>query len=77
LNVDPDLADFDLIDPCGVPGLASTSIAAELRRAGRNDAPATDGAAVARAAVVFAEALARQLGADLAWGSAQPMAATA
>ena len=27
LNVDPDLADFDLIDPCGMPGLVATSIA--------------------------------------------------
>ena len=41
LNVAPDLADFDLIDPCGMPGLVSTSIAAELRRAGADDAPAT------------------------------------
>ena len=30
LNVDPDLADFDLIDPCGMPGVISTSIAREL-----------------------------------------------
>jgi lipoyl(octanoyl) transferase len=30
LNVDPDLADFDLIDPCGMPGVVSTSIAHEL-----------------------------------------------
>ena len=29
LNVGVDLADFDLIDPCGMPGLVSTSIAAE------------------------------------------------
>ena len=29
LNVSVDLADFDLIDPCGMPGVASTSIAAE------------------------------------------------
>ena len=28
LNVTVDLADFDLIDPCGMPGLRSTSIAA-------------------------------------------------
>ncbi len=32
LNVDVDLADFDLIDACGMPGVASTSIAAELGR---------------------------------------------
>ena len=64
LNVDPDLADFDLIDPCGMPGVASTSIARELARAG---APfdATD--AVRRAATAFAEAFAVRLEAPLAW----------
>ena len=35
LNVTVDLADFDLIDPCGMPGVASTSIAARAGRAGR------------------------------------------
>jgi lipoyl(octanoyl) transferase len=30
LNIDPDLADFDLIDPCGMPEVVSTSIALEL-----------------------------------------------
>ena len=30
LNIDPDLADFDLIDACGMPGVDSTSIASEL-----------------------------------------------
>ena len=30
--MDVDLADFDLIDPCGMPGLVSTSIAAERGR---------------------------------------------
>ena len=34
LNIDPDLRDFDLIDPCGMPGLVSTSIAEELGRTG-------------------------------------------
>ena len=57
LNVAPDLADFDLIDACGMPGVASTSIA---REAGRPDeAPST--ADVERAAWTFAEALAAQL----------------
>ena len=32
LNIDPDLADFDLIDPCGMPGVISTSIARERER---------------------------------------------
>jgi lipoyl(octanoyl) transferase len=59
LNVAVDLADFDLIDACGMPGLASTSIAAEQGRPPA--APSTDD--VARAAAVFAPALARQLGA--------------
>ncbi len=34
LNVTTNLADFDLIDPCGMPGLRSTSLARE-RGAGR------------------------------------------
>lgn len=56
LNVDPDLGDFRLIDPCGMPGVASTSIAAE---AGRASEPSTD--AVRSAAVVFAAGLATHL----------------
>jgi lipoyl(octanoyl) transferase len=62
LNVDPDLADFGLIDPCGMPGVTSTSIAAELGQP--DEAPST--ARVAEAATVFARALAGHLGADLA-----------
>jgi lipoyl(octanoyl) transferase len=61
LNVAPNLADFDLIDPCGMPGLVSTSIAAET---GLQEIATT--AAVERAASVFANALATRLGADLA-----------
>lgn len=61
LNVAPDLADFDLIDPCGMPGVTSTSIA---REAGRSaEAPST--AAVERAGWTFAAALATELGARL------------
>jgi lipoyl(octanoyl) transferase len=63
LNVDPDLRDFDLIDPCGMPGLVSTSIAEEL---GRSAEPPTT-AAVERAAAIFAEAFAAAIGAPLAW----------
>jgi len=77
LNVAPDLADFDLIDPCGMPGLVSTSIAAELRRAGADEAPATDPTSVARAGEAFATAFARRIGAPLAWESPRSMAATA
>lgn len=59
LNVDPDLADFDLIDPCGMPGLVATSIARELGRT----IPGTRTEAVAEAARRFAVAFARQLAA--------------
>lgn len=62
LNIDPDLRDFDLIDPCGMPGLVSTSIAEEL---GRSAEPPTT-AAVERAGAIFAEAVAKELGAPLA-----------
>jgi lipoyl(octanoyl) transferase len=64
LNVAPDLADFELIDPCGMPGVASTSIARELARAGRPFDP--DGA-VRRAADAFAASFATRIGAELAW----------
>jgi lipoyl(octanoyl) transferase len=77
LNVAPDLADFDLIDPCGMPGLVSTSIAAELARAGADTRPATEPAAVVRAAEVFAADFAARIGAPLAWESPRTMAATA
>jgi lipoyl(octanoyl) transferase len=61
LNVDVDLRDFDLIDPCGMPGLVSTSVAAELGR--RDERPST--ARVAEAAAAFAPAFAEALGAAL------------
>ena len=61
LNVDPDLADFALIDPCGMPGLDSTSVAREAGRPG--EPPST--AQVAAAAAAFARAFARLLGAPL------------
>ena len=57
LNIDPDLADFGLIDPCGMPGVESTSIANELARRG---ATAT-ALSVEDAAGVFAQALAASL----------------
>ena len=81
LNVTTNLADFDLIDPCGMPGLRSTSLARERARAGlsgvdahadplRADPGAGSDAApttasVAEAAADFAPALARRLGATL------------
>ena len=61
LNVSVDLRDFDLIDPCGMPGLASASILSELGRAG--EAPTTG--SVADAAAVFAPAFAGGIGARL------------
>jgi lipoyl(octanoyl) transferase len=63
LNIDPDLRDFDLIDPCGMPGLISTSIAEEL---GRTAEPPTT-AAVERAGAIFAEAFAAAIHAPLEW----------
>ena len=69
LNVSTDLTDFDLIDPCGMPGLDSTSIWRELGRDA--DPPTTDD--VARVAAVFAPALARHLDTRLA-GALPPAA---
>jgi len=60
MNVAPDLADFDLIDACGMPGVVSTSIARELGRE-----PASMAGDVERAAGTFARALARNLATDL------------
>jgi lipoate-protein ligase B len=62
LNVAPDLADFELIDPCGMPEVASTSIAGEL---GRIDTrPSTEEVRIA--AAVFAGAFSRSLGTEIA-----------
>jgi lipoyl(octanoyl) transferase len=61
LNVTVRLADFELIDACGMPGLESTSIAREL---GQAVEPSTD--SVTRAADAFAHALARAIDAPLA-----------
>jgi lipoyl(octanoyl) transferase len=63
LNIDPDLGDFELIDACGLPGVKSTSIAAELGRL--TEAPSTD--AVERAGRQFALALADSLAGTLEW----------
>jgi lipoate-protein ligase B len=71
LNIDSDLGDFDLIDPCGMPGVASTSIAVEAGRA--DERPST--VAVERAARAFARSLAGRIGADLAgFGASTPTA---
>jgi lipoyl(octanoyl) transferase len=68
LNVTTDLADFALIDPCGMPGLRSTSLAAELGR--RDASPST--ASVEAAARDFALALARRVGVQLIWSGSDP-----
>jgi lipoate-protein ligase B len=62
LNVAPDLADFELIDPCGMPEVASTSIARELDRIDAR--PSTEEVRIA--AAVFASAFSRSLGAEIA-----------
>ncbi len=61
LNVTVDLADFALIDACGLPGVRSTSIAAELGDVAAR--PST--ASVEFAAGIFARALARALDAPI------------
>jgi lipoyl(octanoyl) transferase len=61
LNITTRLADFDLIDACGEPGTVSTSVSAEAGR--QDERPSTE--SVARAAAIFAPALARRLGAPL------------
>jgi lipoyl(octanoyl) transferase len=61
LNVDVDLGDFELIDPCGMPGVVSTSIARERGEAERQ--PSTD--AVESAAWQFADAFAAAIDAPL------------
>ena len=63
LNVDVDLRDFDLIDPCGEPGLISTSIAEELGRTA--EPPSTR--EVERAGRIFADAFGAAIGAPATW----------
>jgi lipoyl(octanoyl) transferase len=65
LNVETDLDDFDLIDPCGVPGLVSTSIAAELGR----PVASSPTSAVELAAGRFAAALGEALQAPIEWAA--------
>ena len=60
LNVTVDLADFALIDACGMPGVRSTSIAAER---GWPSPPTVESVVIAAGA--FARALAAELGAPL------------
>ena len=76
LNVAPDLADFDLIDACGMPEVVSTSIAVEAGRTSEGPSTAT----VEAAAAIFAAAFASEIGVELGgFGSGdyrgQPVAA--
>jgi lipoyl(octanoyl) transferase len=57
LNVDPDLADFELIHPCGMPDVESTSIARELGLRGAT----TSAPSVETTAGVFAQSLVASL----------------
>jgi lipoyl(octanoyl) transferase len=59
LNITTRLADFELIDPCGMAGLDVTSVARELGWEGREAQPSTD--SVEEAAHRFSEAFARRL----------------
>ena len=72
LNIDPDLRDFELIDPCGMPGLISTSIAEELGRTA--EPPSTE--VVRRAGEAFAAAFGRALRAEIAWTPPDPTGAS-
>ena len=63
LNVSVDLADFGLIDACGMPGVVSTSIDREL---GVDRPPSTD--SVEKSARIFAPAFAAAIGATLVIG---------
>jgi lipoyl(octanoyl) transferase len=58
-NVTTRLADFGLIDPCGMAGLEVTSIARELGWSGREGEPSTE--SVREAAERFARAFGRRL----------------
>ncbi len=69
LNVTTDLADFELIDPCGMPTAEVTSIARELRRTSTRAGPAP--ASVQEAAKAFAAAFAAAL--EHAGGQLRPM----
>lgn len=60
LNVEPDLADFELIDPCGMPGVISTSIARELGHSSGGSLPPLEEVAMSFAGL-FAAAIAAPL----------------
>ena len=61
LNITVDLAAFSLIDPCGMPGVESTSVAREAGWPETGSETGADTESLARAAAVFATSLARHL----------------
>ena len=65
LNVDPDLRDFELIDPCGMPGVESTSIAREAGWPAERPVGEALTRVVARAGALFAGAFAKRLGSTI------------
>ena len=65
LNIAPDLRDFELIDPCGMPGIVSTSVAVEAGWPLRDPASPETHGAMADAAGTFARSLARLLEAPI------------
>jgi lipoyl(octanoyl) transferase len=67
LNITTDLADFSLIDPCGMTGLTVTSIARELGWTGEAAQPST--ASVEEAAGRFADAVRARLATAIADGA--------
>ena len=69
LNVSVALGDFELIDPCGMPGVTSTSIDAERLGAG-GPLPDPSTGSVERAARAFAPAFAEAIDATLTWPGA-------
>ena len=69
LNVTTDLADFELIDACGLTDITVTSVARELGWTGERAVPSTDGVLVA--AERFARAFAQRLD-DAVVASAAP-----
>jgi lipoyl(octanoyl) transferase len=65
LNVGVDLADFELIDACGMPGVVSTSIERELAASAGTAMPSPATPSVEQTAWAFADAFATALGATL------------
>ena len=70
LNVTTELADFELIDPCGMPEAEVTSVGREAGWSGARAEPTTD--SVRDAAVHFAAAFERRLAEAAAAASATP-----